>query len=193
MKSKKLKVKSQRQIKQIDFRAHAQKRLQLIEQLECGQLDKATFIAANLALYDGLTITMPVAIEALEVGLFYYQYYNSLAKYQQLKFRELAEDDLFSALDWRRLSTANYQNKERVTAMLLEGVVNQPIVAYYVKVNSQKLRHKLVEIVFTAQQRVILHTVDDSVIAILRRKNYLTGKTANSLIADYINQPYYDI
>ncbi len=179
-------------MKQVNFSAHAERRLALIERLEAGQIDKVAFIEANLALYEGLTISLPAAIESLDAGLFYYQYYNSLAKYQQLQFRKLAENDLFSALDWRKLSHVNYQNKERVTAMLLAGVDAEPIVAYYVKVNSQKLRHKLVEIVFTARDKVILHSMDDAVIAILRRKNYLTGKIANSLIADYINQPYYD-
>ncbi len=176
---------------QIDYAAHAERRLALIDDLETGKLDKVAFIEATVALYNDYHIVFPAALQSVEEGLFYYQYYNALAKYQQIKFRQLVDRDLFSALDYRRASTDNYRHKERITKLLLSSFKDEPLRAYFVKVNSQQLRHKLVEIVFTRRAKVILHTLDKSIIALLRRRNCLTDKVVDSLIGDYINQPYY--
>ncbi len=177
-------------MKTIDFAAHAKRRLQLIEQLESGALDKLQFIELNVALYRDYQIEVPGSIATLDEGLFYYQYFNIMAKYYQMKYKQLIEDSIFEAIELRNRSNAYYRDKERITELLLTDLKEEPITAYYVDVNSRRLNNKLVEIVFLEREKVILHSMDKRVIALLKRKNYFKYSRSKSRIDSYINQPY---
>ncbi len=177
-------------MKTIDFAAHAKRRLQLIEQLESGQLDKVQFIELNTQLYNDYIIELPSTISSLEEGLFYYQYYNTMAKYYQIKYKYLLDENIFDAIEMRNQSSAYYRDKENITKLIISREYNEPITAYYVDVNSQRLKNKLVEIIFLERDKVILHTLDKQVIKILKRKKYFKYNKLKSRIEMYINQPY---
>ncbi len=176
-------------MKKIDFAAHAKRRLQLIEQLESGQLDKVQFIELNKQLYSDYKIELPSTISSLEEGLFYYQYYNTMAKYYQIKYKHLVDDNIFDAIEMRDQSSAYYRDKEQITKLIINHSHNEPIEAYYVDVNSQRLKDKLIEIVFLARQKVVLHSLDKDVLTLLKRKNYFKYGRSKSRIDSYINQP----
>ncbi len=175
----------------VDLQWHGVQRLNLIAQLESGKIDKETFIRSNVALYNGYDMALPQSLKSVDEGLFYYQYYNAMAKLCQLTFRDLMDVDLFEALEYRSRSSEHYRSKERITAMTLNVVADERIVAYYVQTDSRDLRNKLVEIVFCDRSKVILHSVDNAVIELLKKLNYLERGMRKSLIDDYINKPYY--
>ncbi len=174
----------------LDLRQHGQRRLNLIAQLESGEIDKEAFIKLNVALYSAYDMTLPRFFTTVDEGLFYYQYYNALAKQCRLTYRDLIDDDLFEALEYRDKSTAHYRTKERITAMILDVIGDERIIAYCVQTESHSLRNKLVEIVFCDREKVILHSIDKTVVKLLKKLNYLQSGMRKSLIDDYINQPY---
>ncbi|PID79442.1 MAG: hypothetical protein CSB19_02315 [Clostridiales bacterium] len=175
----------------LDLKRHSIERLELIAQLESGQIDKATFIELNVSLYSAYDMTVPESFKSVDEGLFYYQYYNALAKQCQLTYRSLIDVDLFEALEYRNQSSAHYRTKERITEMILNAVEDEHITAYYVQTESRELRNKLVEIVFCDREKVILHSVDKTVVKQLKKLNCLISGIQKSRIDDYINQPYY--
>lgn len=177
----------------IDLKNYQTKRLSLIDALERGEIDKIDFIIANLNLYESDTLLKPQSIESLASGIYYYQYYNTNAKYHQIKYRELKYKDPFVAVEHRKKSDALYKTKEWVTYQLLNSLTDEPVIAYYVKSNSKKLKKKLVEIILPNQQKVILHSLDNKVINLLKRKSLLKKGLKKSQIDNYINQPYYKV
>ncbi len=174
-----------------DIATFKEKRLNLIYALECGKMDKQSFIKANLELYGENEFDEPDEICDLDEGLFYYQYFNSLAKCHQMTYRELRYDNPFVAVKHRELSDSFYGIKERVTYRMLRCCKNEPISAYYVKTKSKKLHQRLVEIVFTDREKIILHTLDKKVIQLLYQRGCLFAGVKPSRIAEYINAPYY--
>lgn len=179
--------------KSLDFEAYMVKRLALIKQLEKGELDKVTFIEANVALYLPLVLEPPGEIHTHAQGMFYYQYYNTLAKYHQMRYRQLRKEDLFEAVKANALSDRFYALKEHVTLKWLQTLSQDEFTAYYVKSASRDLDKKLVEIEVLVIEKAILHTLDDQVIRWLEDGKYINKVQRESKIASYINTPYYQV
>lgn len=177
----------------MDFEYYKQQRHTLIEALERGEVDKTAFISANAALYLPLDLKEPRQIKGTLDGLFYYQYFNTLAKHHQMQYRALKYKDPFVAVDHRKLSEKLYAIKERVTYRLLCALEFQDIDAYYVHSASRQLRHKLVEIVLREEEKAILHSLDPQVITALKSRALLDENAKPSVIDTYINQPYYRV
>ncbi|MCK8060711.1 MULTISPECIES: DUF6648 family protein [unclassified Fusibacter] len=180
-------------MKPIDFLAHKKKRLDLIHALEAQELDKTSFILSNVDLYEGLDITEPTRVSSVEEGVFYYQYYNTMAKYNQMKYREMKETMPQAATEFQKLSDEQYAIKERVSYLLLYIIDAEDIRAYYVKSASSKLKSKLVEIVLIREEKVIMHTLDQRIIASLKSRSILNNSVRPSIIDTYINKPYYEV
>lgn len=177
----------------MDFEFYRQQRNALIDALDSGQLEKTAFIKAHAELYLPLAVKEPRRIEGTLDGLFYYQYYNTLAKHHQMQYRELKYKDPFVAVDHRKQSERFYAIKERVTYRLLCAVDFQEIEAYYVQAASKQLKHRLVEIVLLNEEKAILHSLDPQVVTALRTRELLDGMVKASVIDTYINQPYYKV
>lgn len=180
-------------MKTIDYAVYKKTRIDLIKQLEMGKLDKIGFINANLSLYQQRIVEESARVTCLNSGIFLYQYYNTYAKYHQMQYRKLKHTNTFEALRHRHRSDDYYEKKETVTYHLLKQITDQRVSAYYVRSNSKKLKQKLVEIVLLDEEKVVLHTLDQQVLQLLKANNWLEYDMRNSRIADYINTPYYDI
>ncbi len=177
----------------MDFEYFRARRDALIDSLERGELNKTDFIQAHAALYTALDLKEPKVIAGSTDGLFYYQYFNTMAKHHQMCYRDLKYKDPFVAVEHRNLSDQLYAIKERVTYRLLCAVDFKGIEAYYVKATSRQLRSRLVEIVFVHEEKAILHSLDFHVVAELRARNLLPDQERASKIDSYINQRYYDV
>ncbi len=177
----------------IDLNAFSNHRLTLIEQLESGKLNKTEYIKATLDFYDAVELNQPERIESILQGMYYYQYYNSFAKWHQIQYRELARDDIFTAIEHRTKSAAYYKLKDNITLKMLKLVKRDEVLAYYVKMDSCKLNSKLVEIVLLNYDSIILHTLDKKIIRYLDNKDMLSCRRQNSLIDTYINKKYYEV
>lgn len=177
----------------MDFEYYRQQRNALIDDLDLGLLKKTDFIKAQTALYIEMDIKEPKCIQGTLDGLFYYQYYNTLAKHHQILYRDLKYKDPFVAVDHRKTSDKLYAIKERITYRLLCAIDFQGIEAYYVKATSKQLKYRLVEIVLVTEEKAILHSLDPQVITALKSRGLLDSTIKESIIDSYINKPYYKV
>jgi hypothetical protein len=169
----------------------------IIKQYNKGDLSKSEFIEMNYHNIQALGIEPFKKIDNVKKGIFNYKYYNVLAKYYQKKAHDLprahpAREDYFT------LSGSFYHKKDDVTFKLLNVIDYQGIEAYYVRVNSQNLKRKLIEIVikeheemaFYGYDELILHTTDERILNALIRENVFSEQTRASLIDNYVNKKY---
>ncbi len=177
----------------IDLDMFSKHRLALINELELGQIDKCQYIEATLAFYKDCQIDEPESIDNVDQGLYYYQYYNSLAKSEQIKYRELVKVDIFTAIEHRDNSSYYYGLKDNITKKILKLLKKEEVSAYYVKTNSRKLNQKLVEIVLVEREKTVLHTLNKKIIRYLDNRNLLLAGHKFSVIEQYINETYYEV
>lgn len=169
----------------IDFESFEQKRLALILDLESGGLDKSAFLERSFALFEGSLYAEPDAIRSVEEGIFYYFYFNTMAK--SYMRRSKAEDGARKAY----ISNEYYRIKEEILFKLLALFADEELSAYYVKTDSVKLRNNLVEILVKNREKLIFHTLNPKTISLLRRRRLLEEGVRRSGIESYINKKYY--
>jgi hypothetical protein len=177
----------------IDFSHYKQKRLALIDDLEKGKCCKIGFIEENIKLYEHLNLPEPKLIHSPLDGIFFYQYYNTLAKHHQKTYRDLRDGNALEAAKHRILSEKFYALKEDVTLKLLTAMEFKGVEAYYVKSDSKDLNQKLIEIVLVNEEKAILHSLDDRIVKALKIRGLLLPHLRQSLISSYINKPYYKV
>jgi hypothetical protein len=171
------------------FERFMKNRQNLIKQYEKGDFTKEEFIEENYRCIMSLGIKPFRKIDNIKKGIYNYQYYNSLAKYYQKRAHEL-EKRHEARQDFLEMANHFYHKKDKTTEKMLKLVDFQKIEAYYVKVKSLNLKNKLIEIVFTEYDNVVLHSKSDAVASLLARENILIDKEKKSLTDSYINQKY---
>lgn len=167
------------------FTEFEKSRLGLIEALEEKRMDKSLYLKKMTELFQGRRYSEPDRINGLLEGLFYYNYFNTLAKNYMMRARE--EDNKALA----HMANEYYEIKENVLYKLLPLIELEPFEAYYVEANSIKLKKRLVELVLPKQNKVIFHSLWPKTIRYLERKGYLQEGIRKSKIEDYINTKYY--
>lgn len=169
----------------IDFDAFEQKRLDLISSLEAGHLDKGGFLLKSFALFEGTLYAEPDRIQSVNQGVFYYFYFNTMAK------NHMKKSEKGSLSEQTHISNEYYRIKEGVLFQLLQLFADEELEAYYVRTDSVKLRNKLVEIYVKSREKLIFHTLSPKTVASLKRRSILTETMCESAIVSYINKKYY--
>ncbi len=152
--------------------------------LENGKLDKREFLSKSYEIFDGAIYTEPDKLKTVEEGVFYYFYFNILAKTYMKSSKGVEKDTAY-------ISNEYYKIKEQVLYELLSLIEDDKIIAYYVKTDSVKLKKNLVEINIPSMEKVIFHTLNPKTISLLKRKKLLNEEIKSSLIDTYINKKYY--
>lgn len=160
-------------------------RLALIEDLEEERIDKSLYLKKTMELYQGRLYTEPDTIASLLEGLFYYNYFNTKAKSYMMRAREEENKSLLS------MANEYYEIKEKVFYKLLPLIEKEKFEAYFVEINSVKLKKRLVEVVLPLMDKVIFHSLSPRTIQYLRRRGHLGDEVRKSKIEDYINTKYY--
>ena len=165
----------------------------LIDKLETKEIDKAEFVVENYNFFIQSDLKPYKKISTIEEGLYNYQYYNTLAKYDKMKAKELKYTDPFVSVDFKKQGDKYYFEKERVTEKLIDLYGNNKIDAYYIQVTSKSLKGKLFEIVFVDLDRVILHSMDRKILRMLKNRKSFHKQIKKSIIDEYINSLYWCI
>ncbi len=169
----------------IDYETFEKKRVSLISILEKGLIDKAEFLSKSFELFEGKMYTEPDFIKSIEEGVFYYFYFNTLAKMYMKKTKSNKSNNN------AYISNEYYRIKEEILLKLIKLFSDDEILAYYVHTNSVKLTKKLVEIYIPSKEKLIFHTINPKTISILKNKNLLSLGLKKSLIESYVNKKYY--
>lgn len=166
------------------------KRLELIDQLEQGILNKESFIMENYQMLKTIS-RVGFEISSVDEGIMKYHYFNTLAKKKMLEADLLEYRDPAAASKVKSEAFDLYLKKDRITLNLLEYVNYNDIEAYYIQMNSKHLEGTIYEIVFLNHDRVILHSKDRKILYKLRTSGCFSENWRESKIQTYVNTKVY--
>lgn len=167
-------------------------RNRLIEKLDRKEIGKEEFILENMRIIDTYSMKPYPEIENSEQGLYNYHYYNILAKHHNNKAVACRNDR--RGRKRRKLEFGRrdnyYREKDKVIMELLKITEDENIDAYFIDIDSKRLRNGLMEIVLKDVDKAILHSLDEDIYRYLKRRGVFREGMKRSIIHDYVNKPY---
>jgi len=180
------------QVRKTTFDRFFEERESLIYKFTKGDISKKEFIEEHYFFIARLNLKPFQRIDSFEKGIYNYQYYNALAKYDKLraKDKKLAEKHpelIKGILD--NVKTA-YRNKDDSIIKLLRFLKYENIEAYFIKAKSDYLDNKLFEIILHDYDGVILHSINRGLLEELKREGVFQEIRKKSKIDEYVNKKY---
>ncbi|MHC1723610.1 MAG: DUF6648 family protein [Aminipila sp.] len=179
-------------IKKTTFDEFFDNRDALIYKYQKGDLTKKEFIEEHYYFITRLNLKPFQRIDSFEKGIYNYQYYNAVAKYNTLRVRDkkLIEKHPDLVREIENKIKYNYQKKDESVIKLLRYLDYENIEAYYIKSKSDYLNNKLIEIVLCDYDDVILHTINTGIVEELKREGVFEDIRKRSKIDNYVNKKY---
>ena len=180
------------QLKKTTFDVFFEEREALIFKYKKGDLSKREFIEEHYYYITRMNLKPFQKIDSFEKGIYNYQYYNAIAKYNKLRMREkkliLKHPELIRELEDK--VNFNYRKKDETILKLLRYLNYENVEAYYIKSKSEFLNYKLIEILLKDYDGVILHTINPGIVAELQEEGVFWNTRQRSRIDDYVNKKY---
>ncbi|MBN2285093.1 MAG: hypothetical protein JXQ26_09150 [Tissierellales bacterium] len=164
----------------------------LISKLMSGSITKREYIEMNYSYISNLKIKPFEKIDSFEKGIFNYQYYNMIAKYYHM----LAKDEMMKSKlpvfykNYLEESNYYYNEKDKTTFRLLKFLEYQNMEAYFIKMESSKLKDVLYEIVLKDFEFAILHSKSLWLLNVLKKEEIFCDEIKRSIIDYYVNDNY---
>jgi hypothetical protein len=164
----------------------------LFRQFKKGDITKREFIEEHYAFIQSLNLRPYQRIDSFEKGIYNYQYYNMLAKYNYMRSKDAKLIQKHPNIAKKMLEDANYfyQQKDKSTIKFLEYLDFYKVEAYYIKVKSENLKDKLFEIVLTDYENVVFHSKNPWLMQRLKEEGVWIEGKRKSIIENYINERY---
>ena len=180
------------QIRKTTFDIFFEERDALIYKFAKGDISKKEFIEEHYFFIARLNLKPFKRIDSFEKGVYNYQYYNALAKYDKLraKDKKLAEKHPELIKGILENVKAAYRNKDDSTIRLIRFLEYEDMEAYFIKSKSEYLDNKLFEIVLHGYEGVILHSINRGLLEELRREGVFQDVRKKSKIDEYVNKKY---
>ncbi|MBN7772385.1 DUF6648 family protein [Clostridium aminobutyricum] len=180
------------QIRKTTFDEFFDNRDALIYKYQKGDISKKEFIEEHYYFITRLNLKPFQKIDSFEKGIYNYQYYNAVAKYNTLRIRDkkLIEKHPDIVREIENKIKVNYSKKDESVIRLLRFLDYENIEAYYVKSKSDYLDNKLIEIVLLDYDNVILHTINRGIVEELKREGVFDDVRKRSKIDNYVNKKY---
>lgn len=180
------------EIRKTTFDQFFEEREALIFKYKKGDLTKKEFIEEHYYYIVKLNLKPFQKIDSFEKGIYNYQYFNSIAKYNTLRQRDkkLIEKHPEIIREIEEKVTYNYKKKDETILKLLRHLDYRNVESYYVKSKSDYLNNKLIEIVLEEYEGVILHTINSGIIEELKNEGVFSDVRKKSRIDDYVNKKY---
>ena len=180
------------QVRKTTFDRFFEERDALIYQFTKGDISKKEFIEEHYFFIMRLNLKPFKTIDSFEKGLYNYQYFNAIAKYNKLRVKDkkLAEKhpELINGIlaDVK----AAYRNKDDSIIKLLRFLRYENMEAYYIKAKSEYLDNKLFEIVLHDHDGVVFHSISRRLLEELKREEVFYEIRKKSKIDEYVNKKY---
>lgn len=180
------------QIKKTTFDIFFEEREALIFKFKKGDINKREFIEEHYYYIMRLNLKPFQKIDSFEKGIYNYQYYNAISKYNSLKMKEkkLIEKHPEIVREIETKVNLNYRKKDETIIKLLRYLNYENIDAYYIKSKSDFLNDRLIEIVLMDYEGVILHTINKGIVEELMDEGVFNDTKRRSKIDDYVNNKY---
>jgi len=178
--------------KKTTFDQFFEEREALIYQFSKGDISKKEFIEEHYYFIMRLRLKPFQRIDSFEKGVYNYQYFNAIAKYNKLRARDkkLAEKhpELVKGL-LENVKTA-YRSKDDSIIKLLRFLKYENLEAYFIKSKSEYLDNKLFEIVLHDYEGMIFHSISRRLLEELKGEGVFTEVRKKSKIDEYVNNKY---
>ena len=180
------------QIRKTTFDVFFEEREALIYKFTKGDISKKEFVEEHYSFIMRMKLKPFKIIDSFEKGIYNYQYYNAIAKYNKLcaKDRKLLEKHPELVKEIRENINVAYREKDSSTLKLLRFLDYQNVEAYFIKSKSDFLDNKLFEIILHDYEGVILHSISRGLLAELRREGVFEDVRKKSKIDEYVNNKY---
>ncbi|MBE6033790.1 MAG: hypothetical protein E7222_03710 [Clostridiales bacterium] len=164
----------------------------LIYKYQKGDLSKKEFIEEHYYFITRLNLKPFQRIDSFEKGVYNYQYFNAVAKYNTLRLRDkkLIEKHPDLIREIENKVKYNYHKKDESIIKLLRYLDFENIEAYYIKSKSEYLNNKLIEIVLLDYDNTIFHTINTGIVDELEREGVFEDVRKRSKIDNYVNKKY---
>lgn len=160
----------------------------LIDQYVKGDLTKKEYLNKNLEAVLALRDEPFKNVDTVDKGLFNYQFFNAMAKDARMEVKQHRSKEYVYI--YEEQVNYYYDRKDGATLRILQLLDYCGVRAYFIKVRSRELKHKLFEIVLEDKEGMILHSTSDVILKRLREENCFSEGEKKSLIDYYINHKY---
>jgi len=180
------------EIRKTTFDQFFEEREALIFKFKKGDLTKKEFIEEHYYYIARLNLKPFMKIDSFEKGIYNYQYYNSIAKFNTLRSRDkkIMEKHPEIIREIEEKIKCNYRKKDETILKLLRHLDYQNVESYYVKSKSDYLDNRLIEILLKNYDGVILHTINSGIVEELKDEGVFSDIRKKSKIDDYVNNKY---
>lgn len=167
-------------------------RSNIIKKYDSDLIDKREFLEKNYNLINRTGITPFTIVDSFEKGMYNYQYYNTLAKYN----KNLANEARIRGNHKRDINKYMnkcdyyYKMKDKTSLELIEHLKYKNIDAYMIETESPALKGKLYEIVLWDFKEAIFHSTSAWLLGELKKAGIFKAGYHPSLISGYINEKY---
>ena len=180
------------QIRKTTFDRFFEEREALIYKFTKGDISKKEFIEEHYYFIMRLGLKPFNKIDSFEKGIYNYQYYNAIAKYNKLKAKDkkLAEKHPELVREILKNVKTAYRDKDYSITRLLRFLKYENMDAYFIKSKSDFLDNKLFEIELLDYDGVILHSINSGLLEELKREGVFQEIRKKSKIDEYVNNKY---
>lgn len=156
------------------------------------EIDKKSFLELNYKYIISNRVKPFAMIDSFEKGMYNYQFYNVMAKYNKMLCQEIRESGKNIDFCAKYLNDVKYyyDEKDKTIFRLLRFLKYKNVEAYFVSMESTALDGKLYEIVLKDYEFAVLHSCCEWILSVLRKENVFLNQTQKSVIDYYVNQRY---
>ncbi len=179
-------------VRKTTFDEFFERRNALIYLYQKGDLSKKEFIEEHYFYIMKLHLKPFQRIDSFEKGIYNYQYFNAIAKYNQMQSRDkkLQEKHPELVREIEEKTRHSYRKKDEAILKLLRFLNYENVEAYFIKAKSEFLDNRLIEIVLSDYEDTILHTISPRVLDELRDEGVMREERRRSRIDNYVNRKY---
>ncbi len=157
-----------------------------------GEIDKKSFLELNYKYMISNRVKPFAMIDSFEKGMYNYQFYNVMAKYNKMIVQDIKESGKNIDFYTKYLDDVKYyyDEKDKTIFRLLRFLKYYNVEAYFVSMESTALNGKLYEIVLKDYEFAVLHSCSEWMLSVLRKENVFLDKIQKSVIDYYVNNTY---
>lgn len=157
-----------------------------------GEIDKKTFLELNHNYMIDNKIKPFITIDSFEKGMYNYQFYNIMAKYNKMMCQEIRQSGKHIEFYTKYLDNVKYyyDEKDKTIFRLLRYLKYKNVEAYFISMESTALDGKLYEIVLKDYEFAVLHSCCEWVLSVLKKENVFLNEIQKSVIDYYVNKSY---
>lgn len=157
-----------------------------------GDIDKKDFLKLNYEYITSNKIKPFVTIDSFQKGMYNYQYYNIMAKYNKTIEQECRFNNKSQNFYSKYTNDVKYyyDEKDKTTFRLLRFIKFKNVESYFIDMESSALEGKLYEIVLKDYEFAVLHSQSEWILNTLKREGVFKEVKIKSVIDYYVNQKY---